>query len=481
MLLRMNISKKVLIISLVIILLLVACGVQPTANTSPIINLTAANSTAQSDAYNLLAQTMTVFPTSTVVPTSTPTSLPPSSTPIPLPFKVLDGLRVAYTIDNNLYVQDSGEQAIQLTRSSQDHRPAFSDDGQKIVFFREWETEMNQLGVVNADGTGEQVLVTSELLMSLGLGYDEFTEPHSVEFVPGTHLLLFNTHNYSIHYPKNKDSHSQLNYDLLLVDTDTSEIKQLLAMGHGGFFLVSPNGKYIAVQTSAHIDVIDLQGRIHLNLVSYSYDDYDCVFYGYICAPMSWTQDSSELIVVQPIPLSEIPTNRVNPLARTVWRYPLDGRPGVEIRLNITPGGEALSVSPDGNWIAYLLLDIGSQDGVYLGNLRDGTSQLIYQPELNKATGDRDPVAVGVGNWSPDSTYFFFSDLRNQLFIGNIQGEYASLGSGWALGWIDTDNYLFYDGSVVGEVGKEEKLRVIEYPTGFLAFESDLSFVFLER
>jgi len=55
---------------------------------------------------------------------------------VPLPFQMLEGLRVAYIIDGNLYVQDSGKQAVQLTYSGQDGGPIFSDDGQKIVFYR---------------------------------------------------------------------------------------------------------------------------------------------------------------------------------------------------------------------------------------------------------------------------------------------------------------------------------------------------------
>jgi hypothetical protein len=473
----MNNSKRIPIIFLVIVLVLVACGTQPTANASPTINLTYVNSTAQSAAVTLLAQTMTVFPTSTVVPTNTPTSVSPTSTLTPLPFMVLDGLRVAYMIDNNLYVQDSGKQAIQLTHSNQDHRSTFSDDGQKIVFFREWATKMNQLRVIDADGTGEQVLITSELLNSLDLGYNDFTELHFVAFVPGTHLLLFNTHNYSTHYPKNKVSHPQPNNDLLLVDTDTSEVKQLLPIKQGGFFLVSPNGKHIAVQTSDHVDVIDFQGRIILrNLASHS-TDYDCVFYGYMCTPMYWTQDSSELILVQPIPLSEYPTNRVNPLIRTVWRYPMNGKPGIEIRLTLAPMGEALSVSPDGNRIVYSLFEIGSQDGVYLGNLRDGTSQLIYQPELNKITGVRDPAPISVGGWSPDSAYFLFSDIRNRLFMGNIQGEITPLGGMNIFGWVDNRHY--FGNNILSEVGNQEAVRVMEFPPGIDPSESPPAFVFL--
>ncbi len=346
----------------------------------------------------------------------------------------------------------------------------FSDDGQKIVFFRESETQMNQLHLVNVDGSGERALVTPELLIE----HYEFTEPLSIAFVPGTHLLLFNTHYYRPEYPKTSGSNGNPSNDLLLVDTDTGEIKQLAAIGQGGSFLISPNGKWVAVQTPDHVDVIDLQGRFVLrNLFSHSPDDYDCTYYGYICAPMFWKQDSSELILVQPIP-----GYGSHPLVRTVWKYPLDGRPGKEIRLMpASPMGEALSVSPDGNWIAYSLFDTGDQDDVYLGNLRNGTSQLIYKPELSEVTGSLEPAPTSYDGWSLDSTHFVFGNSY-KTFLGNIYGETTLVGRGSICGWIDRNRYL--DGcGVLGEVGKQERVRVIEWPPGIDHSEPSIAFVFL--
>src|SRR5262245_7684355 len=109
MLLQMNISKRVSIF-FAIIILLVACGTPSISSTSPTINLTDVNSTAQSAAVTLFAQTMAPNLTATVTPTNT--SIP---TPTALPFKALERLRVAYVAGNgNLFVHDSGQQAVQL-------------------------------------------------------------------------------------------------------------------------------------------------------------------------------------------------------------------------------------------------------------------------------------------------------------------------------------------------------------------------------
>jgi dipeptidyl aminopeptidase/acylaminoacyl peptidase len=485
MLSRMHVSKRVSIVflSILIVLLVVACGKQA-GNVTRTINATEVNSTAVSGALTLVAQTIVAIPTSTVIPNDTapiPT-LPPTA----LPFKLLHGLRMAYIVDRNLYVQDSGKLAIQLTSSGQDRNPRFSEDGEKIVFIREWETEMNQLRVINADGTGEQALVSAASLITLG--YYEFCEPDSMAFVPGTHLLLFNTGCFRPDDPKRRYLHSRPNNDLLIVDAETGEIKQLVAIGQGGNYLSSPDGKLIAIQTPDHIEVITTQGQtVRRNLLTYpANDDYRGI-------PMSWTKDSRELIVVPPIPVSEIPDNKILPVLRTVWRYALDGRPGVEIRLNPPPVGEALSISPDGSWIAYSYeLGYGAINwnpgpgivvGMYLGNLQDGTSQLLFTPQP-ESTGYRD-VPDSYYGWSSDSVHFIAHDGRDRLFLGSIHREIASLGDGTILGWIDNKYYLFYEGGVVGEVGKQERVNAVEIPRGISYLSKNyfgpVTFVFLKQ
>ena len=461
MIILMKTSKRELIVfSMILITMLAgACGISPTAgNMTPTISLTDVNGTAQSAASTLFAQTMAAIPASTVMPTETQ---PASTTPTPLPFKALEGLRVAYIIDGNLFVQDSGKQAIQLTHSDQDGL-MFSDDGKKIVLYRRHMPERHQVYVVNADGTGEQVVIFSDL--PAVFGYNEFTVPRSLAFVPHTHQLLFNTnHN-----------------DLLLVDTDTGEMKQIATPGRGGYyFLVSPNGKWVAIQTIDHIDVIDAQGRIvRRNLVTYSagYDDR------YRWAPMFWTQDSSELIIVQPAPFDEV--GRLDVIPRSVWRYPLNGRPGTETRLYPSPLGDALSVSPDDNWIAYSYnsgsLDPKIASGVYLGNLQDGTSQLLYAPQPEKDTGYI-YVPDFYNGWSPDSAHFVVHDLLDRLFMGNIYGEIIPVRGGIFSGWINSSRYLLNRGVleiVLGEVGKQELATVMNPPSGLTIYDPSI-FIFL--
>ncbi len=454
--------------------LLVACGTSSTGNTLPTINLTDVNSTAQSAGATLFAQTMAPTATSTVIPTDTP-----EPTPTSLPFKALDGLRVAYIIDGNLYVQDSGRAAIQLTSGGQvsmGGQLLFTDDGKKIVFYRVSESKKNQIYSINSDGTGERVLVTSELLSVLGLGYDEFTELISPIIVPGTHQILFSTHQLSSINPKLSDAQPKPNYDLLLVDADTGAIKRLVDIKRGGNFLVSPDGKMVVVQAPDHIDVISTQGQIvHANLLIYPADD------DYLNIPMSWTEDSHELFVVPPIPVSEISGNTGFPLLRTVWRYSLDGSSGSEIRFNPPLVGEWFMISPDGNRIAYSYqLDYPASVnwnpekpvGIYLGNQHDGTSKLLNEPQIGTSE------SYFIGGWLRDSTRFIIENNDMQMYLGDLQGEITPLYRGGYFSWIDNRRY-FYSGDSLGEIGKEDKFRVMEYPADFVLIKSALTFVFL--
>jgi dipeptidyl aminopeptidase/acylaminoacyl peptidase len=419
-------------------------------NSVPTMSIPDLQNTAISSPLTTVAQTMTVLPTSTVIPTRTPLS-----------FKEWDGLRVAYILDGNLYVQDSGHQAIQLTNSGQDYDPLFSDDGQKIAFLRGFEP--SPLYVINSDGTGEQIVATIEILSSFGSEYnDSSTHVISWTFVPNTHKLLFNTYQPSTADPRTALSPPVRGNDLLLMDTDTGEIKQLLMPRQGGDFLVAPNGKWIAIQTTDHIDVIDLQGQIvHRHFVTYPADE------AHIDVPMFWTQNSNELII---LPTDVSPWSQVGPIVRTVWRYSLDDDSGVQISLNPHPVYYAYDISADGNWIAYNSqqgeLNPDGTNGIYIGNLRDGTSQLIYESQWDPVKVDFEPGITSFC-WSPDNTHFIFGD--DWLYLGDIYGNVSRLGQHREIrGWIDNNHYLLFDGRL-GEIGKQELIDFTEhYPSAFV-------------
>ena len=137
MLSSMTISKRILILSIIILTAsqLAACGV---ATPMP----TVAETTRPSFTPAIPTATVSLFtPSSTSTQTS---SLPVSPAP--------DGLRMAYVIDGNLFFQDSSDPPLQLTYSGEDWRLVFfSDDGQKVFFFR--GVNGQDLYSINVDGS----------------------------------------------------------------------------------------------------------------------------------------------------------------------------------------------------------------------------------------------------------------------------------------------------------------------------------------
>jgi hypothetical protein len=140
-----------------------------------------------------------------------------------------------------------------------------------------------------------------------------------------------------------------------------------------------------------------------------------------------------------------------------------------EIRLNPAPIGDNYIFSPDGNWVVYGYPGAHTETytspiGVYLGNLRDGSSRLIT-PEVFYGLRLLEP-----NQWSPDSKHFFFyDDGRTKMYIGNINGDITPLAdTGLWAGWLDSQRYLYKKDNrmMVGEIDKEGAISVVSLPAG---------------
>jgi Tol biopolymer transport system component len=362
---------------------------------------------------------------------------------------VPDELHMAYVIEGNLYLQNGNDPPIQLTIRGQDKEPTFSEDGEKIAFLRGFIP--HDLYSINAEGTQEQVVISGIKLSTFAAEYSERSELRNFVFVPGTHNVIFNTRELDELDVKMQDwnrTSSKNKDDLLIVDTDTGEIKSLLSPGKGGNFVISPDGKTIAVQAKGHVDVVSIDGQvIRKNLITYTPTQ------PYELAPgIFWTADSTEFIVTLPVG-SEYDMD--GPETHSVWRYTLDGSAPVQISLNPPPIGSDYSISPDGNWILYDYYyypgktDEAVTPGLYLGNLHNGDVQLYSQN-----------VIVPV--WSSDSTHFIYEG--QELFLGTINAPPAPIGKGRFLGWGDANQFLYSMNAiiVIGDVGGSTN----SFPTG---------------
>lgn len=383
---------------------------------------------------SIVALTETIPPPITAIsPTSKPLPIA-ADTPTPTPTLPVsaapDGLRLrmAYIIDGNLYFQDGENSPAQLTDSEEKNSlPTFSDDGEKIIFYRGFVP--HELYSINTDGTDEKVLVTGNLLGSLSLDYDKFTEIISLAYVPDTHLVLFNTRQLSQEAFDQKDFNrkdSKENFDLLSVNTDTGELRILLEKGTGGDFFISPNGNMVAILVNGHIDVINMDGQmVHRSLVDYH------VTHPYTLRPkVFWNANSTEFTVT--LPKREI-FDLSGPETLLVGQYSVDGSKDVVMAFDPPVLDGDYDVSPDGNWILYNYFyypaktDESITSGLYLGNLYDKSTQLY-------AHGTNLPI------WHPDSKHFVF----NGPFLGDVDGPSSSMGYGLFLGWFDSTRYLLY-------------------------------------
>lgn len=390
-------------------------------------------------------QTATMLPISAplTLPSSTPTRLPPtpSSTPTPSPTlaptispSVVEGLRMAYMIDGNLYLQDGTNPPVQLTNDERrDHTPVFSVDGEKIVFLR--GLIPYDLYSINPDGSQEQLLVSGSVLSRLGLEYDEvLTEIHFFDFIPGTHQLIFSTHELDEHHLEIQSRHDLIplwNSDLLLVDADTAEIRRLLPPGECYDFVIAPTGNMIAVLRHYRIDIVDLSGRIiRQNLFTYTPTEPDP-----LVPDIFWREDAAELFVTLPIGTEHIALS--GPEVRTLWRIAIAGSSRTQISFDPPLVSTEYYISPDGNWILYNYYyypgktDESITAGLYLGNLIEGDSQLVVEGYVP-------------GHWSPDSFHFLYEGL--EWGLGTTDGQSDPVAIQYRLfGWIDDSHFIYFD------------------------------------
>jgi len=338
---------------------------------------------------------------------------------------------MAYVIDGNLYFQDGNNSPVQLTNSGEDWRILFfSEDGEKLFFLR--GITPFSLYSINVDGSHEKALVSNNILQTLGTEYNEATMICHINLVPNTHVLLFKT----CFYPE-PDNYNVLggNNELLAVDGDTGDVNKLLPPGQVSDYYISPDGRLLAIHAKGHVDIFDINGKIiRRNLLTYTPSEPV-----YLPPGIHWIQDSNGLIVVLPLP-TFFDTSGGAP-HYTVWRYALDGSPGIQVPLVPIPK-DLVSVSPDGNWVAYR----DDQGALYLGDLRDGSAQL-YESR----------PGFSLFEWSLDSRYFVYGG--GSLYLISINASPLFVDKGDFIGWLDANRYLYISDKtiVMGNVDGEKK------------------------
>ncbi len=383
---------------------------------------------------NLIIQTQS--PTVTMLPSPTPTS---TQTPLPLPAEPpqfpLDGYVMLFTKNGDLYFQDEENTPIKLThvggKAASSSTAILSDDGEKVVFFR--EGNYGDIYSINTDGSHEQLIVKDRPLA-------EYTGSYS-QFIPNTHILLFNTYQC-----ETQGGTTLCATGVSSVDTDTTEIKELVKSDKVGLyttlnnFSASPDGKLIALKYPGYIDILDINGKaIRHNVIPYT-PGIPSTTNGLSLLPStSWLPDSSGLIVVVPDGVQFVAGFDMP--AYSVWRYDMDT--GAATRISLTPslvdlpvatcGGHV--VSPDGKWILYYGSEdythdpLGGTYSLYIGDLRNGQVQrydMLY--------------CWGGGGWGPDSRHFSYGDRLGVIGKSSIAIRFSQFHR-----WVDDFHFIFAD------------------------------------
>jgi hypothetical protein len=358
----------------------------------------------------------------------------PAFTPVPVEaYPAPAGLRVAFFKDGDVWLWTAGETNIApLTTADEVYGGIeISDDGMTVAFIRGVE-----LWAIDSDGTGERRLASAADLSTMGTETkpgDQGTKLNRFAWVPGTHVVAFNTR-------QPISEKTVLNHDLRLVDTDTLEQTVLLAPGQGGEFTYSPDGGQVAIVTPGDVSLIDADGGNRRDSVltyapveMYSASDY--------YARPAWAADGDSLLVAIP------PADpQVRPIQHTtIWRIPIDGGPAELVTtIDALPIENVVSFSHDLNYVAY-------------GEVQQAEDSTPEQVEIwlkvvRLANGDwfAYPDVSALYGWAPDSRRFAFVAGRqtSQLQIGQWSAPTipGSIDAGVPIQdvhWVDMSHYLF--------------------------------------
>ena len=395
---------------------------------------------------------------------ATPTPAP-TVTPVPAPAE----LRVAFVNvtehGNNAWLWTEGEkEARPLTKAGGVGGVRISDDGAIVAF-----TRGDGLWMVRSDGTGERQLISADDFAAM-----EPREPfefevvlNRFEWVPGTHILAFNTR-------LRTDIGLALNDDLHLVDAETLERTVLLRPGEGGEFTYSPDGRQVAIVTAGNVSLASADGSNRRDVFTYTpvatYSEAQ-----YYAQPV-WAADSSALRVA--IPPADPFVQPPQPAS--VWHIPTDGTPASLLGSIATGQMKPSVLSPDLRYVAHLHLE-QSEPELPIASLLitdlDSGEIITYYPEAGTGaqisldsgeTVTRYPKATLVYGWAPDSRHFAFlahpdPDLPPQALIGQLGGDaypmYSDADAVIDVRWVGAGRYLFLaHGSrgwdiLLGEVG----------------------------
>jgi dipeptidyl aminopeptidase/acylaminoacyl peptidase len=338
-------------------------------------------------------------------------------------------LRVAFVNENNVWLWTEKGGALPLTGSGGVTDVRLSDDGSTVAYVhRSADFKEAELRAIDVDGTNERLLVGAGEFKALQTNdIAEGIEPHQFEWIPGTHLLVYNTRHIFT-----ETGFSALNNDLWVVDADTGQQLFSFPAGSGGNFYVAPDGSQIAIATTMGISLLNADGSNRRDGVL-TIEAIALVESEFVPAPV-WGPDARSLGVVLPpgVPFSE-------PVGEsTTWLIPTDGSPARQLGTFLTSPIPALGprFSPDLSKVAYPHLG-DDESELHIANA-DGTEDAMY---------DAGPSLRFLG-WAPDSERFAYETGQSSTQVGQVGAPPILLDDVQVAGsldvtWVDANRFLY--------------------------------------
>jgi hypothetical protein len=365
-------------------------------------------------------------PSSTPAPTATPSPTAPAPTrESGLSALERPVLQIAFVKEGNVWLWSEGQDARALTSVGDVGDVRISDDGQVIAFMRGLE-----MWAVNSDGSDVRTLVSVEDIDALTEPGDPDLRLQSFAWVPGKHVVAFNTR---VHM----EIGLVLRDDLCAVDADTLEKAVLRPRGQGGQFTYSPDGSQVALVRSGTITLIDADGGNPREAFTYTPPVTRSEFQYY--AQPVWAADSRSLrVAIPPADLFAEPSQLT-----TVWHVYVDGRHARLVASLDAMSFDQNAFSPDLESIAYLAQPADGSPG-------SGAGDLLITHLTEGATGTYHRQAGQFYGWAPDSQHFAFlvRGQYPQAWIGAPGYDPVAVHADPAIAaidvnWVDTDRYLY--------------------------------------
>ena len=261
-------------------------------------------------------------------------------------------LAVAFVKDGNIHVWDEPTGQIQTILNTGDViAVTMSDDGQVIAFLRrsvvqlkedEW-FEQSALWAVDRNGGNPRELVSAESLRQrLNAAERESTNIPLMQWIPGTHRLLFSGWKYIVQ--AEGESHA-VPEGLYLADADARTDTILVPAGNNLHFVSSPDGGQVALMSPNSLGFINVDGsNPRSNVLTYS----SLQLPGPVFPTGVWTRDSQAFVIAASL------ENTSTDINDTIWRVPVDGSPPETLAqiLRSVPG--STTFSPDGKYVAFV-------------------------------------------------------------------------------------------------------------------------------